>query len=345
MNCEASAHEEAESAGQSLSAARPPVADLALLNAIHLWAMASTDAASSCRADLLRAKRQAVAAFFAHADKPVDEIKPADVARWRAALEAKNFRPATVYARISRLSSFYDWVMRDPSLGRFIESNPARAALPKCPRAYQTESTKSLDDEQMSRLVGVLREKAQGADVVGKRDYALLLFFIATGMRRREVIELRGSDVELKEDRLIVRGRVKGGDYVGREVADPLVRATLLDYLEACGRADVVGSARPLWTRHDPAGPSGAPLTSHSFAKNLKRYARLAGIKSIHIHQTRHTFARIVAEETGSLVETQEALGHRSVATTRVYVRRVAVLRDKHGSRVLARVGASHGEG
>jgi integrase len=45
------------------------------------------------------------------------------------------------------------------------------------------------------------------------------------------------------------------------------------------------------------------------FSKNLKAYARDAGIEKIHIHQTRHTFARIISEETGSIVETQDALG------------------------------------
>jgi integrase len=38
--------------------------------------------------------------------------------------------------------------------------------------------------------------------------------------------------------------------------------------------------------------------------KNLKRYAKEAGIEKFHMHQTRHTFARIVAAETGSIIET-----------------------------------------
>ena len=62
----------------------------------------------------------------------------------------------------------------------------------------------------------------------------------------------------------------------------PIVRAALLDYLEASGRHDVLNSERPLWTRHDRAGKPGAPLTSHAFVLNLKRYARQAGIGSIH---------------------------------------------------------------
>jgi integrase len=190
----------------------------------------------------------------------------------------------------------------------------------------------------LGELVRIVRRKAAAGDVVGKRDYALLLLFITTGMRRQEVIGLRGSDIELREDDLVVRCRVKGGDYIGRAVNEPLVREALLDYLVSCGRMKVLGSDRPLWTRHDRAGRPGAPLSSHSFSKNLKGYAREAGIEKIHIHQTRHTFARIISEETGSIVETQDALGHKNLATTRVYVGRIAVKRDKHSRQVTARL-------
>jgi integrase/recombinase XerD len=312
--------------------------DLALLNAIHLWAAATTDTESACCEDLLRSKRQAISSFFSHAGKHPGEVTSLDVQSWRDALEEKGFKPATVYARISRLSSFYAWMMRDPVLGQFITSNPARNARPKCPKPYQTENAKALDDDQISKLIRVVMDKAAAGDLVGKRDYTLLLFFITTGMRRQEVIGLRGSDVELRKDDLVVRCRVKGGDYVGREVDEPLVRSALLDYLSSCDRLNALGSERPLWTRHDKAGCPGAMLTSHAFSKNLKRYAKEAGIKTIHIHQTRHTFARIVAEESGSIVETQEALGHKNIATTRIYVGRIAIKRDKFGPRITSRL-------
>jgi len=329
---------QARSDGSQALAPAGQRADLALLNAIHLWATATTDAESACRQDLLRSKRQAVASFFAHCGKHPAEVTALDVQAWRDALEGKGFKPATVYARVSRLSSFYTWLMRDPALGPFIKSNPAASARPKSPKPYQTESSKALDDRQLGALVRVVREKAAAGEVVAKRDYALLLMFITTGMRRQEVIGLRGSDIELREDDLVVRCRVKGGDYVGRAVDEPLVREMLFEYLGSCGRMNALGSDRPLWTRHDRAGRAGAPLSSHSFAKNLKGYAREAGIGKIHVHQTRHTFARIISEETGSIVETQDALGHKNLATTRVYVGRIAVKRDKHSRQITARL-------
>lgn len=181
----------------------------------------------------------------------------------------------------------------------------------------------------------MVRRRAQDPSAVtAKRDYALLLLYVLTGVRRQELILLRGRDVELRDDALVINGRVKGGDYVGREVRDPAVRSALLDYFGAGSRPDVLGSERPLWTRHDRAGKPGAPLTSHAFALNMKVYAGEAGIKDFHLHRTRHTFARLIAERTGSIVETQDALGHKNAATTRVYVRRIAVKRDKHSEEI-----------
>src|SRR5205085_8989935 len=175
----------------------------------------------------------------------------------------------------------------------------------------------------------VVRRAADSGSVVGKRDYALLLFYFLTGLRRSEVIGLRGKDLESKEGTLVIKYRRKGGKFTAREVADPAAYDALKDYLEAAGRMNVVGSERPLWTRHDRAGVPGAPLSSRAFVENLKLYAKQASIEKIHIHQTRHTYARIVAEETGSYQETQEALDHENAATTRVYVQRITVKADK----------------
>jgi integrase len=95
----------------------------------------------------------------------------------------------------------------------------------------------------------------------------------------------------------------------------------------------------PLWTRHDQAGEPGEPLSSHSFAANLKRYARKVGIEHIHLHQLRHTYARLVADQTGSIGATQDALGHRNRSATRVYVQAVAVKKDNHSKGILDRLG------
>ncbi len=62
-------------------------------------------------------------------------------------------------------------------------------------------------------------------------------------------------------------------------------------------------------------------------------------MRHVNIHQTRHTYARIIFEDSGDLIETQSALDHESQATTRAYVHTVAVKKDKHSNRIARRIG------
>lgn len=312
----------------------------ALRGAIQLWAEGSTASDSDRYDDLVRDKRSAVEDFFEFTGKHPADVVPSDTHAWREALEARNLKPNTIYSRVSRLSSFYRWMMRDPVLGQHVRINPALLARPKCPRPYQTGSTKSLTDEEMNRLLACVKSKADGGSVVAKRDYALLLLYFLTGLRRRELISLRGNDVELKGKGMILKYRRKGGKYGAREVLDTEAVSALIDYLAASDRMNVLQPNRPLWTRHDRAGRAGAPLSSHSFVKNLKAYAEEVGIKRIHLHQTRHTFARIYAEDSGSMIETQDALDHEHLGTTRAYVQTIAVKKDKFSGSIRSRMEA-----
>jgi site-specific recombinase XerD len=310
----------------------------ALSGAIQLWAENSTSSGDRYK-DLVRDKRSAVENFFRLSGKHPAEIKPHDVREWREAMEVRGLKPNTVYAQISRLSSFYRWAMKDPILSRYIKTNPALLARPKRPSSYQTGATKSLTDEEMNRLLTSVKSKADAGSVVAKRDYSLLLLYFLTGLRRTELISLRGTDIELRNEGLILKYRRKGGKYGAREVLDAAAVRAVVEYLHASDRMNVSESDRPLWTRHDRAGRAGAPLSSHSFVKNLKGYADEAGIKHIHLHQTRHTFARIYSEDSGSMAETQEALDHEHVGTTRAYVQTIAVKKDQFSGSIRSRIG------
>ena len=315
------------------------VDEIALRNAVALWAETTTDGSSDRCHDLRRDKTLAVLSFFGFVAKHPAEVLPGDVQRWRAELESRGLRQNTLYAKVSRLSSFYGWLMKDPILGPHVTTNPALLARPKRPKPYQSGSTKSLTDEEMNRLLKSVRSKADAGSVSAKRYYALLLLFFLTGLRRRELITLKGSDVEMREKGLVLKYRRKGGKYGAREVIDAEVIEALVAYLTASGRGEVFESQRPLWTRHDRAGRAGAPLSSHSFVKNLKAYADSAGIKHIHLHQTRHTFARIFSEDSGSMIETQDALDHEHASTTKAYVQTIAVKKDKFSGSIRSRLG------
>jgi integrase len=337
--------------------ARVQAFDLDLIYiAADVWAAATTAVDTPRRQDLRRDKARMVLAFFAFTERHPAAVTALEVEAWRIALEGRGLAAETVYAYLSRLSSFYTWLRRDPQLARAIPHNPVLLARPKPPKPYQSRRTKALSDDDLRRLLQVVKAAADDGDVVAKRDYALLLFYILTGMRRQEIIQLEWSDLEIAET-IVLTTQVKGGTYRTKEIVDPSVKVALLEYLAASGRLGTLAPESPLWIAHDPARDTppgtckrnpkkskvarhvGDPLTSHGFVKNLKRYAAEIGLADIHLHQTRHTFARMVGEDAGSLMEVQEALGHKDIATTRVYLERVSKQKDKHSRQIARRLG------
>lgn len=306
----------------------------ALQTVANLWAEATTDPASPRRMDLIRDKMLAVTDFFSYTGKAPAQVSPIDVKAFQAELEARGLAPATVYAKISRVSSFYNWAIDNGQ----AQHNPVNLARPKAPKPYQTEATQALADEDVIALLQVVKRRADSGDIVGKRDYALLLFYFTTGMRRNEIISLTWGNVKINGI-ITLATKVKGGDIVSRELDDQSVKAALLDYLTTSGRLSGMMADSPLWAAHDRSGQNTGALTSHGFVKGLKKYAKLAGLGDIHLHQTRHTFARIVAEDSGSIIETQDALGHKNAATTKIYVQRVGVKKDKHSKNIADRLG------
>lgn len=54
----------------------------------------------------------------------------------------------------------------------------------------------------------------------------------------------------------------------------------------------------------------------------------------MHLHQTR---TRIVAEETGFMAMTQDALHHANLSTMTCYIPRIAVKRDLHSAAIARR--------
>lgn len=322
--------------------------------AIDMWAKSTTRDGARLD-DLLRDKSRVVQHFFAFSGRRPQDATPGDVRDWLDELRAHGipttnaagelvdgepYSAASVYAAASRLSSFYKWLMKDDALRGVIAHNPVELARPASPRAY--EGSQALSDDELDALLGVVRTKANAGDLVAMRDYALLLFFVLTGHRREEVLRLKWGNLK-RNGVLTVRFLNKGGDYTSEEVNLACWDA-LVDYLRASGRLDNMTPEAPLWVGHDRAGQATGALSSHAFAKNLKRYARLAGLDAIHVHQLRHTFARLVGEDEGDMTKVQHALGHKNLATTRVYLPRVTTKRDTFSAGIARRFGLDGGQ-
>lgn len=322
-----------------------------LHNAVDQWAQAATAAGISKRAQRIRDKVRALVGdgidpkhqtpaplgFFVYVGLPVQDVTPSDVARWITYLQECGLAPSTVYWMVSKVSAFYDWLLAEPQFSAHLVGNPVKMVRPKAPRPYQSDKTQALSDQQARCLLETVKARADTGDLVGMRDYALLRLYFVTGKRRTEIIRLCWRDLAW-QDALVITTLLKGGERRSFEVRDEATIQALVDYLNASGRLDTMQPDSPLWIRHDRAAPAESPITSHGFVRNLKRYALDAGIGDVHLHQTRHTFARMAGDETGDMGAVQDGLDHLNRATTAVYLRRVSIKRDRWSEGIARRL-------
>lgn len=312
----------------------------AATKAIELWAKARTNQEIRRRHDLERDKSAVLRHFFDFTEIHPARVSPQDVKAWQEQLKAEGKSQASIYAMVSRLSSFYEWLHKiDPMLGGI---NPAKAARPKAPKAYQNDSAKALTDDDASALMAAVKrhftDKNELTRLSAMRDYAILRLMFVTGLRRTEATQLTWGNVRIGADVVTITYIAKGGDERTKEVADKEFMRALVDYLKESKRWGKMTQDAPVWSRHDKAGNLGKPCSSWALDHNSKKYAAEAGLPHFHLHQTRHTFARIVADDTGSYVDAQDALDHANANTTRIYVKKLGTKKDKHSSKIAARI-------
>lgn len=263
--------------------------DAELNISIERWSHLSTDQTLVRFKDIARDKKRAVNSFFALVKKEPDEITSQDVAAWRQAMLDKNLSERYIYASLSHLSGYFEW-LRSTELAAFIKVNPVRGAMPKPPKKYNSPRAKSLTDEELNKLwLYIEKQAADEKNLIAVRDYAIFRFFTATGMRREEVINLGMEDIRIEDEQILIHTRVKGGNYEWRTINDAEVKESLEKYLKLAKRKSLVGQpARALWIRFDRAAKAAAidhrainpgagelRLSSHSFDRQIKKYAKV----------------------------------------------------------------------
>lgn len=168
----------------------------------------------------------------------------------------------------------------------------------------------------------------------GLRNAALFTLMRDAGLRTCEVIGLKTADV--RQDSLdgqpvtvltlhVTKGGKERNVYLTEE-ADRLL-ATWLERKSALS----LGRHKHVFTTL-----KGGPLDSGYLRTVCARVGNRAGIeRRVHPHMLRHTFATNLLADTGDLALVQDALGHASPETTRVYARvrsgRLAAAMTKRG--------------
>ena len=210
-------------------------------------------------------------------------------------------------------------VRNDPAMLAAVESDLLKAI---------TQGDPSGESHQLLGLVEFLQEKYQEAsthlevavrsnphivDWALLRDRAMLELMYASGLRVSELVQLKTTEISLKENVLRVTG--KGG------------KTRLIPFGEHAGSwlERYLSESRPAILQGQVSDAlfvtqRGGPMTRQMFWVLIKKHALKAGIEQhLSPHTMRHAFATHLLNHGADLRVVQLLLGHADITTTQIY--------------------------
>ncbi|MBL8965086.1 MAG: tyrosine recombinase [Phycisphaerae bacterium] len=263
---------------------------------------------------------------LARVDNPA-AVTPRHLAAHLASLKAgRAMEPSSVTRHLAAIRMFFRWALAMRHVERLptdlLERPHRRRNLPDVMTPGQVRTLLASPDLH-ARARGAApesgrnqRRASQTADALALRDTALFELLYASGLRATEAATIALIDVLDTLTALRVHGKGSKQRIVPMGVP---ARAALDAYL-AHGRPVLLraglGSAdrgRLFLSR------TGRPLERVAIWKIIRRHAAAAGLKNIHPHTIRHSFATHLLAGGADLRVVQEFLGHADIATTQIY--------------------------
>ncbi len=192
----------------------------------------------------------------------------------------------TLNRKLSAVNAFFDFCHRS----RFV-GETTRLKLAKLPKSLP----KFLSHDHIAAALGTIEKQ----EWKGLRDYALILFLYATGLRISECLQLRREDLE--GNWLHVRHGKGEKERLVPVAAEAI--AALEAYLDA-----VPFEREAVWLNY-----RGTPLSRISAFKITQKYLGVSP------HVLRHSYATALILGGADLRVVQELLGHASLLTTQIY--------------------------
>ncbi|RME70565.1 MAG: hypothetical protein D6784_16520 [Chloroflexi bacterium] len=229
-------------------------------------------------------------------DVALESITIANLRRWLVVIKNSGLSVYTVHRDVRQVKRFFRWLVEEG----YLEESPAqRLNLPRLPRG---EPPKAISESDLEKMLHC----AKSGSV---RDYAILRFLAETGCRVGGLVSLRLADLDLNQQRALVREKGQKTRYVYFGVATvQAIEAWLNERPDG-------GVDRVFMGKRGPLTPSGV-------YRILERLACKAGVKRFNPHSFRHALARRLLQNGADLGTVSEILGHSNYETTHKFYAR-----------------------
>jgi len=212
-----------------------------------------------------------------------------------------NLAAISVQTYVRGLRAFFSWLNRE---GYTQENILADLRPPKAPQ----QLVKVLTEEEVRRVLACI----DSSTATGCRDAAIVITPLDTGLRLSELTNLRLDDAHIDQGYLKVMG--KGA----KERIVPIgsfAQKVLQRYVFHFRPEPIRGDENNLFLTVE-----GRPMSENAVRLVLARVAQKSGVKRLHAHLYRHTFATNYLINGGDVFSLQQILGHTSLEMVRRYV-------------------------
>ncbi len=227
--------------------------------------------------------------------------------------------PKTIRNVYMTLSSFFTWASSEFDIDSPMDGVPAPKHTPAPVIPFTRDDIEAMLDvcELTRRANTTDRSRFRRRRATARRDRAIIITLLDTGLRASELCALVVGDVDLKTGRVEVRHGPRGGAKGGKgrtvflgKTARRFVWRYLVDREDGEDPEAVLFNGR--WDR---------PMNPDSLRQLVKSLAKRAGVRNCHPHRFRHTFAITYLRAGGDVFTLQVLLGHSSLEMVRYYSR------------------------
>jgi site-specific recombinase XerD len=222
--------------------------------------------------------------------------------RWGNPHLNRPVRPRTVKDYHGHLRTFFRWLVSEGVLEVSpLEAIPAPTARP--------DQIQPFTEAQVGALLSAARRSQHP-----RRDEAVVMFLLDTGMRASELCTLKLRDLDLSGKKAVVlgKGNKHRAVYFGRSTAKALWQHL---------KEDPRDPESPVFFA-DRGPRAGEPLTRWGVRQIIERLGKAAGIEAVRCspHTLRHTMAVSFLRNGGQVFALKELLGHTDLKMTNRYV-------------------------